>query len=126
MLGLKDFLIFFVKKDFSKGKIDSTLFVKTKDNDMLLAQIYINDIILTNLFVKNFFNCMKSEFKMSMMDKLNLFPWTKIKQTKECIFINQEKYAKELVKKFKLQDAKTIGTPMSTSAKLDKMIKVKV
>jgi len=57
---------------------------------------------------------------MSMMGKLNFFLGLQIKQTKEGIFINQEKYAKALVKKFKLQDVKTIETPMSTSTKLDK------
>ena len=27
------------------GKIDTTLFIKTKENDMLLVQIYVDDII---------------------------------------------------------------------------------
>ena len=45
---------------------------------------------------------------MSMMGELNFFFGLQTKQTKERTFINQEKYAKELVRKFKMPDAKTI------------------
>ena len=34
-----------LKKGFKMGKIDTTLFIKTKDNDLLLVQIYVDDII---------------------------------------------------------------------------------
>ena len=61
---------------------------------------------------------------MNMMGELNFFLGLQIKQTKEDIFINQEKYVKDVMK-FKLQDAKTIRTPMSTSTKLDKYEKGK-
>ena len=44
---------FLIEKGFSRGKIDTTLFIKIKNNDMLLAQIYIDDIIFgaTNEFL---------------------------------------------------------------------------
>ncbi|KAI5676253.1 hypothetical protein M9H77_07203 [Catharanthus roseus] len=51
---------------------------------------------------------------------LTYFLGLQIKQTKEGIFINQEKYTKELLKRFGMSDAKGIGTPMSLSLKLDK------
>ena len=56
---------FLLKKGFKMGKIDTTLFIKTKENDMLLVQIYVDDIIfgVTNVslceefskFIKWFF-----------------------------------------------------------------------
>ena len=76
VLGLNDFLIFFVKKDFSKGKIDSTLSGKVKDNDMLLAQIYINDIIfgVTNeSFYEENFKLYAKVFEVSMTSELKFF-----------------------------------------------------
>ncbi|XP_015954394.1 uncharacterized mitochondrial protein AtMg00810-like [Arachis duranensis] len=63
---------------------------------------------------------MTSEFDMSMMGELNFFLGLQIKQTAEGIFIHQEKYAKELVKKFGLKSAKPMGTPMHPNIKLDK------
>ena len=50
---------FLIGNDFKMGKLDTTLFIKIKENDMLLVQIYVDDIIFgsTNLFyVKNFLN----------------------------------------------------------------------
>ncbi|KAI5683673.1 hypothetical protein M9H77_04901 [Catharanthus roseus] len=54
------------------------------------------------------------------MRELTYFLGLQIKQTKEGIFINQEKYTKELLKRFGMSNAKGIGTPMSSSLKLDK------
>ena len=58
------------------GKIDTTLFIKPKKNDMLIVQIYIDDIIFgaTNgSLCEEFAKSMYSEFEMSMMEELNFF-----------------------------------------------------
>jgi len=36
---------FLLEKDFSRGKVDTTLFIKKKLNDSLLVQTYVDDII---------------------------------------------------------------------------------
>ena len=105
------------------GKIDTTLFIKTKENDMLLVQIYVDDIIFgaTNVSLcEEFSKCMHSEFKMSMMGELNFFLGLQIKQLKERTFINQAKYIKDLLKRFNMEETKTMKTPMSSSIKFDK------
>ena len=84
---------FLLKKGFKMGKFDSTLFIKTKENDMLLVQIYVDDIIFgaTNVSLcEEFSKC--SEFEMSMMGELKFFIGLQIKQLKEGTFINQAKY----------------------------------
>jgi len=63
---------------------------------------------------------MTSEFEMSLMGELTYFLGLQVKQSKEGIFVYQEKYIKEMLKKFGMENAKAIGTPMSTSTKLDK------
>jgi len=63
---------------------------------------------------------MQDEFEMSMMGELSFFLGLQVKQLKEGIFIHQEKYAKDLVKKFGLQNCKKTKIPMSSSSKLDK------
>ena len=63
---------------------------------------------------------MKSQFEMSMMGKLNYFLNLQVKQMDKGIFISQSKYARDLVKKFGLENVKHAMTPMSTSLKLRK------
>ena len=63
---------------------------------------------------------MQSEFEMSMMGELNYFLGLQIKQTKEGIFVNQAKYCKELIKRFDMESARHMATPMSTGYYLDK------
>ena len=61
---------------FKMGKIDTTLFIKTKENDMLLVQIYVDDIIFGATDVslcKEFSKCMHSEFEINIMGELNFF-----------------------------------------------------
>ena len=114
---------FLINKGFSRGKIDTTLFIKNHNSNTLIVQIYVDDIVFgaTNtLLVNEFVECMKSEFEMSMMGELNYFLGLQVKQTNQGTFINQSKYTKELLKRFKLENCKTRPTPMSTTLKLDK------
>ncbi|MCH82973.1 copia-type pol polyprotein [Trifolium medium] len=114
---------FLLENNFERGKVDTTLFIKKSKHDILLVQIYVDDIIFgaTNeSLCKDFSNIMQSEFEMSMMGELRYFLGLQIHQSKEGIFINQSKYCKELLKKFGMQNAKEISTPMSTSCYLDK------
>ncbi|KAL6331646.1 hypothetical protein AAG906_011587 [Vitis piasezkii] len=70
--------------------------------------------------VQEFAKCMHSEFEMSIMGELNFFLGLQIKQLKEETFINKAKYIRDLLKRFNIEEAKTIKTPMSSSIKLNK------
>ncbi|WVZ64318.1 hypothetical protein U9M48_013857 [Paspalum notatum var. saurae] len=99
-----------------------TLFTKDINGDLFICQIYVDDIIFgcTNEKLSHEFGDMMSrEFKMSMIGELNFFLGFQIKQVKGGIFIHQEKYCKDLLKKFKMGDCKPIETPMSTRDYLD-------
>ena len=103
------------------GKIDTTLFIKTKEKDILLVQIYVDDIIFgaTNVSIcEEFSKCMHSEFEMSMIGELNFF--LGLKQLKKGTFINQTKYIRDLLKRFNMEETKTMKTPTSSSIELDK------
>ena len=104
------------------GKIDTTLFIKLRENDILIVQIYVDDIIFgaTNVSLcEEFAKSMHNEFEMSMMGELNFFLGLQIKQLKEGTFINQAKYIRDLLKKFSLEEVKAKNTPMGLSIKLD-------
>ena len=114
---------FFMEKEFSRGSVNPTLFLKKHKHDMLVAQIYIDDIIFgaTNQSLcEHFAKEMQSEFEMSMMGELTFFLGLQVKQCKDGIFINQSKYVKDMLKKFGFEDVREIGTPMSPITKLDK------
>ena len=58
------------------GKVDTTLFIKKKSQDIIVVQIYVNDIIFgaTNeSLCEDFSKCMHSKLEMSMMKELNFF-----------------------------------------------------
>ncbi|KAK8569030.1 hypothetical protein V6N12_007562 [Hibiscus sabdariffa] len=114
---------FLVKKCFNKGKVDTTLFTKKKGKDILVVQIYVDDIIFgstNDLLCQEFAKLMQGEFEISMMAELSLFLGLQIKKRKDDIFINQAKYIKEKLKKFGLENVKPQATPMSSSTNLDK------
>jgi hypothetical protein len=104
------------------GKVDTTLFTKKIEKDLFVLQIYIDDIIFgsTNQdFCEEFRKMMANEFEMSMIGELSYFFGLQIKQLKNGTFVSQGKYFKDMLKKFGMEDAKGISTPMGTNGSLD-------
>ncbi|GJY81339.1 retrovirus-related pol polyprotein from transposon TNT 1-94 [Tanacetum coccineum] len=93
---------FLVSKGFSKGSIDPTLFITKHGEDILLVQIYVDDIIFGSTnpkLSKQFGKLMHIKFDMSMMGELKFFLGIQIHQSPRGILINQAKYAQEILKK---------------------------
>ncbi|GJW83066.1 retrovirus-related pol polyprotein from transposon TNT 1-94 [Tanacetum coccineum] len=114
---------FLISQQFSKGAVDPTLFTRHAGNELLLVQIYVDDIIFasTNTAMCNeFANQMNTKFKMSMMGQISFFLGLQISQSPKGIFINQSKYALEIVKKYGLNSIDSVDTPMIENKKLDK------
>nr|GFB60250.1 copia protein [Tanacetum cinerariifolium] len=108
---------FLLSKGFTKGFIDPTLFMTKHRGDILLVQIYVDDIIFgfTNPNLsKRFEKLMHSKFEMSMMGEMKFFLGIQIHQSPRGIFINQAKYAQEILKKHGMISCDGIGTPMAT------------
>ncbi|GKC78387.1 retrovirus-related pol polyprotein from transposon TNT 1-94 [Tanacetum coccineum] len=80
---------FLISQDFSKGSVDPTLFIRRDGKELLLVQIYVDDII----------------FAASTPEL--------------CIFINQSKYALESLKKYGFDSCDPVDTPMVEKSKLD-------
>nr|GEV76459.1 hypothetical protein [Tanacetum cinerariifolium] len=108
---------FLVSKGFSKGSIDPTLFITKHRGDILLVQIYVDDISFgsTNRKLsKQFEKLMHSKFEMSIMGELKFFLGIQIHQSFHGIFINQAKYAQEILIKHGMTSCNSVGTPMAT------------
>jgi hypothetical protein len=104
------------------GSVDKTLFLLKQGTDILLVQIYVDDIIFggsSYTLVAKFSDTMSREFEMSMMGELTFFLGLQIKQTREGTFVHQGKYTKDMLKKFDMGEAKPLSTPISTTTTLD-------
>nr|GEX39976.1 retrovirus-related Pol polyprotein from transposon TNT 1-94 [Tanacetum cinerariifolium] len=114
------------KKTFQRSrdhKNDNTLFTKKKSPNLIIVQIYVDDIIFGSTcqdMCDEFGKIMHDEMEMSMMGELNFFLGLQIKQMEDNVFFNQPKYIKEMLKKFGLEDSKPMKTPMSYDTKLTK------
>ncbi|GJS17774.1 putative ribonuclease H-like domain-containing protein [Tanacetum coccineum] len=88
---------FLISQDFSKGSVDPTLFIHKEGKELLLVQVYVDDIIFT----------------ASTLELCDLFA------TIICIFINQSKYALESLKKYDFDSCNLVDTSMVEKSKLD-------
>jgi hypothetical protein len=116
---LHDFLI---KKGFKIGIVDTTLFTKKHNDDIFICQVYVDDIIFgstNDCHCKEFGELMSKEFEMSMISELTFFLGFQVKQMKDGNFFSQEKYTKDLLKRFNMEKCKPIKTPMPTNGHLD-------
>ncbi|GKF02897.1 retrovirus-related pol polyprotein from transposon TNT 1-94 [Tanacetum coccineum] len=109
---------FLISQDFSKGLVDPTLFIRKEGKELLLVQIYVDDIIfvastpeLCDLFAK----IMCSKFKMLKMGKISFFLGLQISQSPRCIFINQSKYSLESLKKYGFDSCDAFCKPVKVS-----------
>ncbi|GJW23608.1 putative ribonuclease H-like domain-containing protein [Tanacetum coccineum] len=106
---------------FQRRKIDKTLFIKRGKDDILLVQVYVDDIIFGSTkksLCTEFEKMMHKKFQMSSIGKLTFFLGLQVKQKKDVIFISQYKYVTEIFKKFGFTDVKTTSTPIETQKPL--------
>nr|GEU35922.1 reverse transcriptase domain-containing protein [Tanacetum cinerariifolium] len=107
------------RKMFQRSKIDKTLFIKRHKGDILLVQVYVDDIIFGSTKKElciAFEKLTHEKFQMSYMGELTFFLGLHVKQKKDGIFISQDKYVAEILKKFGFTKAKTMVANSTTEA----------
>ncbi|GKC02467.1 retrovirus-related pol polyprotein from transposon TNT 1-94 [Tanacetum coccineum] len=112
---------FLIEHHFTKVIVDPTLFTRRHEDDILLFQIYVDDIIfgLTKpVFSTRFEKLMKDNFEMSMIGEMKFFLGLQVHQSPRGIFLCQSQYTTDLLKKHRMEKCDTISTPMATT-KLD-------
>ncbi|GKA65917.1 uncharacterized mitochondrial protein-like protein [Tanacetum coccineum] len=106
---------------FQRGTIDKTLFIRRDKGDIMLVRVYVDDIIFCSTkksLCTEFEKMMHKKFQMSSMSELTFFLGLQVKQKEDGIFISQEKYVIEILKKFGFTDVKTASTLMETQKPL--------
>ncbi|GJV40698.1 putative ribonuclease H-like domain-containing protein [Tanacetum coccineum] len=112
-----------LQSGYRRGTIDKTLFIKKDQNDIMLVQVYVDDIIFGSTkrsWCDEFKALMKSRFQMSSMGELTFFLGLQVKQKEDGIFIGQDKYVAEILKKFDFASVKTASTLVETQKPLVK------
>nr|XP_009803474.1 PREDICTED: uncharacterized protein LOC104248845 [Nicotiana sylvestris] len=113
---------FLLENGFTREKIENTLFLKKSRRNLLIVQVYVDDIIFgatNDSLCEEFVKLMGSEFKMTIIGELNFFLGIQVKKTSKETMISQQKYIKELLKRFEMESSKTIDTPIATSTRPD-------
>ncbi|GJR73788.1 putative ribonuclease H-like domain-containing protein [Tanacetum coccineum] len=108
---------------FRRGTIDKTLFIKKKKSDIMLVQVYVDDIIFGSTkksMCTEFEDSMHKRFQMSSMGELTFFLGLQVKQQPDEIFISQDKYVADIFKKFDFLSIRTATTPIESNKPLVK------
>ncbi|GJW11754.1 putative ribonuclease H-like domain-containing protein, partial [Tanacetum coccineum] len=114
---------FLLENGFRRGTIDKTLFIKKNKSDIMLVQVYVDDIIFGSTkksMCTEFEEVMHKRFQMSSMGELTFFLGLQVKQQPDGIFISQDKYVADILKKFDFCSIKTATTPIESNKPLVK------
>ncbi|GJR50565.1 putative ribonuclease H-like domain-containing protein [Tanacetum coccineum] len=108
---------YLLENRFRRGTIGKTLFIKKIKNDILLVQVYVDDIIFGSTkksLSTEFEQLMHKRFQMSSIEELAFFLGLQLEQRNDGIFLSQDKYVYEILKKFGFSSVKTASTPIET------------
>ena len=97
--------------------------MKHKENNLLIVSLYVDNLLITGSNIKlidEFKGEMMKFFEMTGLGLMTYFLGMEIKQEDNEVFICQRKYAKEILKKFHMEDCKAMATPMNSKESLSK------
>jgi hypothetical protein len=112
-----------MKLGFRRSKSESTLYLKDGGKDVLIVSIYVDDILITGANderIEVFKQDMLKEFEMSDLGEMHYFLGMEIKQKKDGIFLDQRRYASNLLQHFKMERSKSVNTPLIVNQKMSK------
>ncbi|PNX79687.1 copia-type polyprotein, partial [Trifolium pratense] len=101
---------YFNEEKFEKCSHEHTLFVKHERNGkIIIVSLYVDDLICTGNdmhMIHAFKESMKKKFAMTDLGKMKYFLGVEVIQSEKGKFINQHKYAVEILKKFDAREYK--------------------
>ena len=116
---------YFLSLGFKRSLSEPTLYVKSTNNELLIVSLYVDDLLVTSSCknqIVQFKLQMMEEFQMSDLGEMAYFLGMEINQMQQGIFVCQQKYTAEILKKFDMQNCKPISTPLVQNAKLSRMM----
>jgi hypothetical protein len=111
---------FLTSLGFTKSKVDSNLYFKVMNDEPVILLMYVEDLFLTGE-EKLIIDCKKkldAKFEMKDLGLMHYFSGLEVWQSPKKIFLNQGKYAVEILMRFDMLECKSMNTPMETKLKL--------
>lgn len=116
---------FLVDQEYVRGMNNKSLFFKIKDKHQIIIQIFEEDIVFGSAcqtLHDEFVKCMHEKFSMNVIGDLKYILNLQVTQSDNGILISESKDLRDSLKRFDLENAKSIKMPVSTNLKftLDK------
>ena len=111
---------YFVQQGFKRSENEHTLYVKSDGS--LLVSLYVDDLLVTGCDLQQILNfkCdMEKEFAMSDLGLMKYFLGIEVWQYSHGIFLSQKKYGHDLLKKFHMENSKSVATPIVQNQKFE-------
>ncbi len=105
---------------FSKSLADPNLYCKVMDDEPVMLLLYVDDLFLigNDKRISEWKEKLTAEFEMKDLGMMHYFLGLEVWQSPEGIFLNQGKYAVEILKRFDMLESKATAIPMDTYLKL--------
>ena len=117
---------YLVENDFNRTLSDYALYVKREGEEVIILGLYVDDIVILSKFESSMREVKKnlsSEFKMVDFGEISEILGVRVRRDNETLFLDQSKYAEEVLRRFGMDSCKEIGTPLNTGVKLSKSLK---
>ena len=111
---------FLMSLGYSKSLVVPNLYCKVMDDEPVMVLLYVDDLFLTgnDKRISEWKEKLTAEFEMKDLGMMHYFLGQEVRQSPEGIFLNQGKYAVEILKRFDMLESKATSTPMDTHLKL--------
>ena len=114
---------YFKENGFKQCPYEHGLYTKDSGGNMIFVALYVDDLIFmgnNNEMIEEFKGTMRREFEMTNLRLMKFFLGLEVRQKETSIFVSQETYAKEILKKYKMENFNPVSIPMEPGAKLSK------
>jgi len=114
---------YFKKNGYEQCLYEHPLYIKKKGEDVMFTVLYVDDLIFTGNnaeLIEAFKEVTKKEFEMTNLGLMKYFLGLEVVQGKDDIFVSQERYVEEVLKKFKMTSCNPVSTLMEPGTKVSK------
>jgi len=114
---------YFVENKYEQCPIEHTLYIKKRGGRIMLIALYVDDLMFMGNdaeLIKNFKRTMEKEFKMTNLGHMRYFLGLEVKQLETSIFVSQERYVEDILRKFKMASCNLVSTPIEPGTTLSK------
>ena len=116
------FVEFFIKLGFWATISDSSLFVPHRGTNTAYLLLYVHDIVLTgsnSALLREIVDRLRAEFAVRDMGALSFFLGIDVKRTRDGFYLNQDRYAEDILEHAGMMSYKPIATPIDAKGKLN-------